>query len=203
MLRVALTGNIASGKSAVSAVWERLGATIVDADELAREAVAPGSAGLARVVERFGAEMLAADGTLDRAALRARVFADDRERRDLEAILHPEIERLRRRADAEAEARGERLVVHVVPLLFETGLDERFDRVVLVDAPEAVRLDRLVRDRGLDPAEARGMIEAQMPAAKKRDRADLVIDNTGTLDELEAAAAAAWTRVRAWAEPAP
>src|SRR5690606_2416198 len=142
MLRVALTGNIASGKSAVSAVWERLGATIVDADELAREAVAPGSAGLARVVERFGAEMLAADGTLDRAALRARVFADDRERRDLEAILHPEIERLRRRADAEAEARGERLVVHVVPLLFETGLDERFDRVVLVDAPEAVRLDR-------------------------------------------------------------
>ena len=192
MYRVALTGNIASGKSVVARVWAGLGASLVDADELARQAVEPGTPGLARVVARFGRAVLAADGTLDRAALRSIVFGDDAARADLERILHPEIARLRASEEARLEREGKAIVAHVIPLLFEARLETEFDEVVLVDAPEAERLRRLVELRGLPEAEARRMVAAQMPASAKRARATLILDNAGTMDALERDARSAW-----------
>jgi len=200
--RVALTGNIASGKSVVAEVWKRKGAAVVDADELAREAVAPGSPGLQEVRRRFGESVIAPDGSLDRAVLRRIVFEDEARRSDLESVLHPIIARLRRAADAGLARRGTSIVVHVIPLLFETGLDATFDCVVFVDASERTRLTRLVEHRQLDPMEAERMIAAQMPAAVKRARAHLVIDNESTLHELEAAAAVAWREIERRAEQA-
>ena len=196
MLRIGLTGNIASGKSAVADVWRGMGAALIDADVLAREAVAPGTAGLARVVEAFGARILRDDGALDRAALRAVVFEDAAARERLEAIVHPEVARLRLAREADLAAAGERIVVHVVPLLFEVGMEKAFDEVVLVDAPEAVRLARLVELRGLDEAEAGRMIAAQQPAAHKRGRATRVIDNAGTLDALHEQARTVWQELQ-------
>lgn len=193
--RVALTGNIASGKSTVSAEWRRRGAHVIDADELARRVVEPGSPTLARIAERFGADLVT-DAGLDRARLRALVFADAAERAALEAITHPAIARLRDAEEARLAGAGIELIVHEIPLLFEVGLAPRFDTIVLVDAPEAVRLERLLR-RGVAEAEARRMIAAQLPAERKRAQADIVIDNTGTIAELERAAAAVWNRIAA------
>lgn len=196
MFRVGLTGNIASGKSTVARVWQRLGAPVIDADVLARRAVAPGSVGLRRIVETFGPGVLDEAGRLDRAALRDIVFRDPEARAKLEAIVHPEVGRLRREEEARLEAAGEKIVVHDIPLLFEAGLDEEFDAIVLVDAPERVRLERLMRDRGLTEDEARRMIDAQMPSSQKRDRADYVIENEGTLEALERAAEEVWRELR-------
>jgi membrane-associated protein len=131
--------------------------------------------------------------------LRRRVFDDERKRRELEAILHPEIERLRKEREAAAAAVGERLVVHVIPLLFETGLDAGFDTIVLVDAAESVRRERLVRTRGLDGAEADAMIAAQMPASEKRDAPSFVIENDGDLESLTARAEEVWAEIEAGA----
>jgi len=192
VLRVALTGNIASGKSSVVDVWRRLGAAVVDADVLAREAVAPGSPGLVRVAETFGPGVLAPDGGLDRAAMRALVFADPDARRRLEAIVHPIVARLRTERERALASAGAAIVVHDSPLLFEVGLERDFDVVVVVDAPDETRLARLVELRRIDPAEARRMIDAQLPAAMKRAAADIVIENDGSRAELEARAEAAW-----------
>ncbi|HEY8483220.1 MAG TPA: dephospho-CoA kinase [Longimicrobiales bacterium] len=192
MLRVGLTGNIASGKSTVAEVWRRLGARVIDADELARRAVEPGTPGLERVVREFGPEVLDERGRLDRAALRRIVFRDPEARRRLEAIVHPEVRRLRAEEEARARAEGVRILVHDIPLLFELGMEKEFDVVVLVDARPELRLERLVRERGLSEEEARRMIEAQMPSEAKRPKADLVIENEGTREELEAKAKEAW-----------
>ncbi len=192
MLRVGLTGNIASGKSTVASLWRRRGARVIDADELARQAVEPGSAALERIAQRWGPGVRLPSGELDRAALRDVVFRDPAERRALEEIVHPEVQRLR---TAELEkARRERLdlVVADIPLLFEAGLEGDFDLIVLVDSPEAVRRDRLVQSRGLGTAEAQRMIDAQWPASRKRDRADVVIENDGSLADLEARADEVW-----------
>lgn len=196
MLRVGLTGNIASGKSAVAGYWRGLGAHVVDADALARDAVAPGSPGLQRVVQAFGTDVLDPAGALDRPALRRIVFADPAARRRLESIVHPEVERLRLEAENRLALAGARLVVHEIPLLFEAGLQHRVDVIVLVDAPDAVRLERLVDRRGLARAEARRMIAAQQPAAEKRAQSDIVIDNDGTLDQLEERAERVWTELQ-------
>ena len=192
MRHIALTGNIASGKSTVSARLAALGATIIDADRLARDAVAPGTPGHDAVIARFGTGVRAPDGTLDRAALRATVFQDPAARRDLEAIIHPEVRRLRAAAVAVARARGDVLVVSDSPLVFEAGLVDQFDGILLVDAPVAVRRERLLRDRGLAPDVADAMIAAQWPSAEKRVRADWVIDNDGTRDTLLARIDALW-----------
>ena len=200
MLKVGLTGNIASGKSTVARVWTSLGARLIDADRLARLAVAPGSAGLAAIVERWGAGVLDAEGALDRVAMRGIVFSDPAERAGLEAIVHPAVAALRDEEYRRLEGAGERVVVADIPLLFEVGLADEFDLVVLVDAPEAVRRERIVRDRGLTTEEADRMIAAQMPSAAKRARADLVIDNDGSLADLEARARAAWAEIVARAE---
>lgn len=185
MLIVGLTGNIAAGKSVVAERLRALGATVIDADLLARDAVRPGTPALASIVGRWGPGILAADGSLDRAALRRIVFSDPTARAALDAIVHPEVAR-RREAESElARARGDRLVVSDIPLLFEAGLEDTVDRIVLVDAPEATREARLVRDRGLSAVEARAMIAAQMPAEMKRARAHHLITNDGSRAALD------------------
>lgn len=192
MLKVGLTGNIASGKSTVTDVWRELGAHVVEADDLARRAVEPGTEALEAIRRRWGDAVIGDDGRLDRAALRDIVFRDPLERQRLEQIVHPAVRRLRDEAFRAAEASGERLMVADIPLLYEVGMERQFDAVVLVDAPEDVRLERLVRDRGLDAAEARRMIDAQMPSDRKRAHADVVISNDGTVEELHARARAVW-----------
>jgi dephospho-CoA kinase len=192
MLLVGLTGNIASGKSTVSQMLSERGATIIDADVLARRAVELGTPAYRRIVERWGDSVLAPDGRLDRAALRGLVFSNPEELEHLNAIVHPEVERMRDRLVREALERGDRIVVCDIPLLFERHLGENFDRIILVDALRPLRLERLVKDRGLREPEAIDMITAQMPAELKRARADIVIDNDGTLAQLEQQVAAAW-----------
>ena len=192
MILVGLTGNIGSGKSTVSRLFAERGATIIDADVLARRAVEPGTLGLRRLVEHWGDQILSPDGALDRAALRHIVFEAPEELERLNAIVHPEVERLRDVELKAAVARGERIVVYDVPLLFERHLANRFDAIVLVDAPRPLRLERLVRDRNLREDEAMAMIAAQMPAELKRARADFIIDNDGTLADLEERAGEVW-----------
>ncbi|AHG90224.1 Dephospho-CoA kinase [Gemmatirosa kalamazoonensis] len=192
MLLVGLTGNIASGKSTVSRLLAAQGATIIDADLLARDAVRPGTPAFQRIVARWGSEVLSPDGMLDRGALRSRVFHDPAELEALNAIVHPEVARLRDEAVAAAHERGDQVVVCDIPLLFERTLVDEFDVVVLVDAPRAVRLERLVRDRALRETDAMAMIAAQMPAELKRARADVVIDNDGTPAVLAERVVALW-----------
>jgi len=185
MLLVGLTGNIASGKSTVAQLLSERGATIIDADVLARRAVERGSKAFDAIVRRWGTSVLAPDGHLDRAALRRAVFGSPKELEALNDIVHPEVERLRQQRIDEARSRGDRIVVCDIPLLFEKKMADRFERILLVDAPRPLRLERLVSDRGLRETEAMEMIAAQMPADLKRARADFVIDNAGTLTELE------------------
>ena len=195
MLLVGLTGNIASGKSTVSRMLSERGATIIDADVLARAAVELGTRGYERIVERWGDAVLAPDGHLDRAALRRIVFSNPDELEQLNAIVHPEVERMRDRLVREARERGDRIVVADIPLLFERHLGDHFDRIILIDAPREIRLERLVSDRGLREPEAMEMIAAQMPAELKRARADFVIDNDNTLEALGRKVEATWARL--------
>jgi len=199
-LVVGLTGNIASGKSTVARRLRARGATVIDADELARRAVEAGTPALRRIAERWGAGVISADGLLDRAALRRRVFHDHDELEELNRIVHPAVTRLRNEQVAQARARGERVIVCDIPLLFERRLADEFDRIVLVDAPRPIRLERLVRERGLHETEALDMITAQMPAELKRARADFVIDNTGSLEALDARVDEVWAELTREAE---
>jgi dephospho-CoA kinase len=193
MLLVGLTGNIASGKTTVAQLLSERGATIIDADVLARRAVERGTQAYAAIVRRWGTSVLAPDEHLDRGALRRLVFANPKELDALNDIVHPEVERLRQQRIAEARDRGDRVVVCDIPLLFEKKMVDRFDRIVLVDAPRPLRLERLVSDRDLRETEAMDMIAAQMPAELKRARADFVIDNSGTLADLERRVNDVWT----------
>jgi dephospho-CoA kinase len=192
MLLVGLTGNIASGKSTVAQLLSERGATIIDADVLARRAVERGTLAFDAIVRRWGTSVLAPDSHLDRAALRRAVFGNPKELEALNDIVHPEVERLRIQRVEDARSRGDRIVVCDIPLLFEKKMADRFDRIVLVDAPRPLRLERLVSDRGLRETEAMDMIAAQMPAELKRARADFVIDNGGTLTQLERRVADIW-----------
>lgn len=192
MLNVALTGNIAAGKSEVVRRFAEWGATVIDADQLAREAQEPGTEVLRAIVQRFGKDVLKADGSLDRAALRGKVMGDDAALLALNGIVHPAVRRRRDQLLAEAKARGDAIVINDIPLLFEAADPAQFDRVVLVDAPEALRRERLIRLRKLSPDEADRMLRAQIPSEVKRARADLIIDNDGTLEALDRAARAAW-----------
>jgi dephospho-CoA kinase len=192
MLLVGLTGNIASGKSTVAQLLSERGATIIDADVLARRAVERGSTAFEAIVQRWGTSVLSPDGQLDRQALRRTVFGNAKELEALNGIVHPEVERLREARISDARQRGDRIVVCDIPLLFEKKLLDRFDRIVLVDAPRPLRLERLVVDRGLRETEAMDMIASQMPAELKRARADFVIDNAGTLSDLESRVTELW-----------
>jgi len=195
MLNVALTGNIAAGKSVVVDLFKQWGATIIDADQLVREAQRPGTDVLLAIGFRFGRDVILPGGELDRAALRGKVMGDDQALADLNAIVHPAIRRERDRLLAEARARGDRIVVSDIPLLFEAADPGEFDVVVLVDAPEAVRRQRLIANRGLTPAEADRMMRSQQPTPGKRDKSDWVIDNEGTLEALEQKAKVVWTQL--------
>ena len=195
MRLIGLTGNIASGKSAVAEMLAARGARIIDADVLARQAVMKGSPALESIVGKWGSEVLDSEGNLDRAALRHKVFEDQSELDALNEIVHPEVNRLRAAEVAAARARGDRVVVCVIPLLFERHLADDFDTIILVDAPRSVRLDRIVRDRQIDEAEAMKMIASQMPADLKRARADYVIENAGTRKELAAEVDRVWEAI--------
>jgi dephospho-CoA kinase len=192
MLLIGLTGNIASGKSTVARLLSERGATIIDADVLARRVVEPGMPAFDEIVRRWGSVVVAPDGSLDRDALRRLVFSHHEQLEDLNQIVHPEVAAYRDRLVNEALARGDRLVVQDIPLLFERGIVEQFDRIVLVDAPRPMRLERLMRERGLSETDAMDMITAQMPAELKRARADYIIENVGTVRELEERVSEVW-----------
>ena len=196
MILIGLTGNIASGKSEVARMLAERGATIIDADELAREAVRPETQALRDIVKRWGTEVVKQDGSLDREALRRIVFADQSELDALNRIVHPGVTRLRDREVALAKERGDPIVVCVIPLLFERNLVDEFDAIVLVDAPRPVRLERLVTTRGLEETEAMNMIAAQMPAELKQARADYCLENNGSLDDLERDVDALWSSLQ-------
>jgi len=190
MLRVGLTGGIGSGKSTVARRFRELGALVIDADQLAREVVAPGSTGLAAIRQLFGDAVLAADGSLDRGALGGVVFDDPQARRDLEAITHPLIAE-RTRALMEAAAPG-RIVVHDVPLLVELDMAASYHLTVVVGAPDDVRVARLMGLRGFTQAAARARIAAQAGDPERRAAADAWLDNNGTVEGLLAQVDALW-----------
>ncbi len=192
MLNVALTGNIAAGKSTVADFFRQWGATVIDADELAREAQAPGTAVLAAIAKRFGAQVLRRDGSLDRPALRAKVLGNEASLAALNALVHPAVQRRREALLDAAWKRGDRIVVSDIPLLFEALDPAQFDVVVLVDAPVAVRRARLRGLRGLSNEEVDGLLAAQMPADRKRKKSHFVIDNERGLDELQRSARAVY-----------
>jgi len=190
---VGLTGGIAAGKSAVAARWVELGAVEIDADVLAREAVAEGTQGLREVIGEFGSDVLLPNGTLDRAALAAVVFNDPTKRERLEAIVHPRVRML-------AEQRFEQLpkesiVVYTVPLLVEAGVSLPFDKVVTVEAPEHVRIDRLIETRGLSQAEAVARIKNQTSPTERANRADAILNSNQSLQLLLKDAEALWKQI--------
>ncbi len=193
VLRVGLTGGIGSGKSEVSRRLAAHGAVVVDADLLAREVVEPGTDGLAEVVARLGPEVLGPDGALDREEVGRRVFVDDEARRRLEAVIHPRVRQ--RAAEIERRAADGAVVVHDIPLLVETGQQDDFDVVVVVDAPDDVQTERLVSVRGMDADEARSRIAAQASRERRLAAADEVVDNSGDRSALDAQVDALWHRL--------
>lgn len=181
-MRVGLTGGIASGKSTVSAILTELGAVVVDADRIAREVVAAGTPGLAQVVAAFGPEVLTPAGEMDRPRVGAIVFADPTKRQLLERIIHPLV-RVRGQ-ELEQEAPAGAIVVHDIPLLAETGQAAAFDAVIVVDVPEEVQVERMMRDRGVSEADARARVAAQATREQRLGVATYVIENTGTREDL-------------------
>ena len=194
---IGLTGGIAAGKSLVAARLAALGAVVIDADVLAREAVALGSPGLAEIQQRFGDAVLAADGSLDRAALGSLVFSDADARAELNAIVHPEVLRLyRERLAAIESADPSAIVVYDVPLLVEARSAAEFAEVVVVHAPAEQRVERLVALRGLDRASAQHRVDAQASDDERRAVADVVIDSSGTVENTLQQVDALWQRLR-------
>lgn len=185
MIRViALTGNVASGKSTVAAELRRLGGHLIEADAIVRELQRPGEPVYRAIVKRFGPKIVDATGQLDRRALRGIMLADPRAKADLEAIIHPAVARREAELLAHAETTGARVVIVDIPLLFEAADPLAYDGVILVDAPVAVRRQRLIADRGLTGDEADRLIAAQMPAEAKRARATWIIENAADREAL-------------------
>jgi len=193
MKHVGLTGGVASGKSAVAAKLAELGAVVIDADLLAREVVAPGTAGLAAIKDSFGQHVVQPDGSLDRKALGAIVFSDEQARLKLNAIVHPLV---RQAAQARREqAPHGALVVEDIPLLVESGQTQNFDAVIVVQAPQAERIRRMVHDRGWTDDEARSRMAAQATDEQRAAVADYVLDNSGTLEDLQAQVSALYQQL--------
>jgi dephospho-CoA kinase len=198
MLLVGLTGGIGSGKTTVARLLERRGAVVIDADLLAREAVAPGTSGYDAVVETFGERFVGPDGALDRAALAAEVFADPTRKASLERIVHPEVARLF--AERVEEFRGtDRVVVYVTPLLAELGLGPAFDRVVVVTSEPEARIRRVIDDRGLSEQDVRARMASQADDAQRAEIADVLLDNDGSLADLEGQVDHLWRQLEAHA----
>jgi dephospho-CoA kinase len=187
---VGLTGGIGSGKSEVARRLAELGAVVIDADQLAREVVAPGTDGLAEVVAAFGPEVLDSSGAMDRAKVAQIVFGDETKRRRLEAIIHPRVRERTMRIVAAAPP--DAVVVHDIPLLVESKLASKFDLVIVVLASEEIRMARLVSDRGMTEEEVRARFAAQATDEQRRAVADVEIVNEGTLEELRSTVDAVW-----------
>ena len=196
MLLVGLTGGIGSGKSTVARMLEERGAVVFDADVLARRAVETASPGYKAVVERFGANVLAPGGELDREALASIVFADPAARRDLEAIVHPEVRRMFAE-ETEEHRDSNRVVVFSAPLLVETGMHTAFEVLVVVSTTVDTQVERLMRERGMSEDAVRARIAAQAPLEDKAAAADVLIDNEGSLEDLEAQVERAWAGLAA------
>lgn len=196
MLLVGLTGGIGSGKSTVARLLERRGAAVIDADQLAREAVAKGTPGFDRVIDAFGPGVVSPDGDLDRSALAARIFSDPTQKATLEAIVHPDVAR-RFSDQVEAFRATDRIVVYVTPLLVELGLAPAFDVVVVVTASPHLRVSRVASDRGLTPDEVRGRLAVQATDEQRAEVADVLIDNDGSLAELEPQVERLWRDLHA------
>ncbi len=199
MILVGLTGGIGSGKTTVARLLAKRGAIIVDADELAREALRPGTRGFEQVWGLFGDDVLTPDGELDRSAIAAIVFADEERRRALESITHPEVFRLLAES-VEWHRNTDNVVVFDAPLIIETGFHEACDFVVVVSASEEQRIERLQRDRGMTAAEASVRIAAQTGAAEREAVADVIIDNDGDLEALEHTIDELWANLAARAK---
>ncbi len=196
MQRIGLTGGIAAGKSVVAHRFTELGAVVIDADELARRVVQPGTSGYDEVVGAFGSQVVGPGGELDRGALGRLVFADEGARRRLEAIVHPQVRRLAAEREAAAAAADPAaVVVHDIPLLVETGQADSFGVVVVVAAPASLRIDRLVRLRGMAKADAQARVGAQASDDEREAAADVVLDGTGSDDDLRAQVDALWQRL--------
>ncbi len=190
MLKVGLTGGIGAGKSAVARLLAAKGAVVVDADQLAREVLEPGEPGYREVVAEFGSAVLAPDGRLDRPALGRIVFEDPQRLATLNAIVHPRV--ADRSAEITRTVPADSVVVYDIPLLVENRLEAGYDVVVVVDAPEDIRLERLARHRGMDEAEARNRMQAQASREERLEVADFVIDNSGDLEDLVAIVEELW-----------
>ena len=204
-MRVALTGGIATGKSHCLRAFALLGVRTLDGDVLAHEAVEPGTVGLAAVVARFGRHLLQPDGTLDRGALGRIVFADAAARRDLEAIIHPLVYAAIQQGVENPQGQGDIPESHSfsmtdIPLLYETGHAEDFDRVVVAACRPDQQLQRLMARDGLSEAEARRRIGTQLPIEEKAERADYVIDTSGSLADTDRQVVEVWERLRAESE---
>jgi dephospho-CoA kinase len=185
-LRIGLTGGIASGKSTVSKLFADLGVPVIDADEVARQVVLPGTPGLAAIQRRFGAGVLNPDGNLNRRALRNVVFDDPGARRELEALLHPLI---RAEMERQSAAAGGRYQIFAIPLLVEGGPSDRVDRVLVVDADEGAQLARVMARDGIGETQARAIMAAQADRAARLSAADEVITNEGSVADLRQAVA--------------
>lgn len=179
---IGVTGGIGSGKSAATEIFQRLGIGCVDADQVAREVVAPGEPALASIADYFGADLLTSDGHLNRAALRQRIFNNEQERLWLEALLHPLINK---RMKQQLATQSSPYTILVAPLLFENDLDRDCDASVLIDVPEDLQLQRVMARDGGTKTQAKAIIARQMSLTEKRQRADYIIDNSGSLAELE------------------
>jgi dephospho-CoA kinase len=184
VLLVGLTGGIGSGKSTVARLLERRGAVVIDADQLAREAIAKGTPGFERVVNAFGGDVLTPEGDLDRAALARRIFPDRAQKATLEGIVHPEVRR-RFGELVEGYRATDRVVVYVTPLLVELGLAPAFDVVVVVTASPHLRVSRVASGRGLSPDEVRERMATQATDEQRMEVAHVLVDNDGSLAELE------------------
>jgi dephospho-CoA kinase len=191
MLLVGLTGGIGAGKSTVARMLRQHGARVIDADDLARRAVRPGTPGLQRIVETFGEDVLKPDGELDRRKLAGIVFADPERRRELERITHPDVARLLA-AELEPLRATDEIVVYDSPLMVETGATGAFDMVVVVAAPEEEQLRRVSEQRALDEEDVRARMAAQATAEERAAVADVILDNGGTVEELEGQVERLW-----------
>ncbi|MBC9935243.1 MULTISPECIES: dephospho-CoA kinase [unclassified Leucobacter] len=196
MQLIGLTGGIASGKSTIARRLAEHGAVHLDADQLARDVVAPGTPALAQIARRFGRGIITGDGELDRAALGALVFSDGSALEDLESIVHPAVQELTRRLMREAGERDpDAVVVYDVPLLVEAGVDHPWDLIVVADAPAEMRVERLMAHRGMSAADARARVRNQASDEERRAIADVIIDTSRSEDETLAAADALWERL--------
>ena len=186
-LRLGITGGAGSGKSVVCRRLQSRGAAVIMSDELSRRAVEPGMPAYEKIVRQFGETVLAADGAIDRAGLRAVIIRDPEKKKTLEAIVHPEVFRLMAADEAEAVEKGAAVVAIEVPLLFETGMQDAFDCIATIHVDREIRIQRLIKRDRISRADAEALMQIQWPEAEKQSRSDFVIDNTGSLDATRAA----------------